>query len=167
MKRKGSFSNIKLEKNQQNFKNLKSLKIGVVRGYTNTTSFDNADYLKKYIAGSDFENIKKLYYGRVDMIFIDRFVGQYILKNELQKVYPDISSKLEFINPAIKERGFYLCISKKVFNNKKLTNDFQRGLKKIKDSGEFSKIIDSYSTSLKNLLNKPLWLADVLHLQHD
>ncbi|SHO43077.1 substrate-binding periplasmic protein [Desulfopila aestuarii] len=116
---------------------LKALKIGVVRGYVNTEDFDKADYLQKEEANDDITNLRKLLAGRLDLVVIDKFVGLYLIQQEM----PDKAGEIEFVSPALEEKTLHVLISKKTANADAKMQAFNDGLKKIKDSGRLDELM--------------------------
>ena len=83
--------------------------------------------------------VKLLHLGRYDAVLSDRyiyryFVNQMMLKN-IQKVHSVDEHQFTTANP-----DDY----RPVFRDKKVRDDFNLGLKKLKESGKFQKIYDSY-----------------------
>lgn len=116
---------------------LKPYKIGVVRDYVNTAEFDKADFLQKDVANNDITNLRKLTGKRLDLVVADKFVGTYLLKQDM----PDKVDEVEFVTPALEEKSLYLCISKKVPDAEAKIKAFNDGLKTIKDSGKLATIM--------------------------
>lgn len=122
------------------FKTLEDLKdytIGVVRGYVNTEAFDKASFLQKDVANNDLTNLKKLIGKRIDLAIADKFVGLYLLKQEM----PDKAGEVEFILPPLEEKNLYLCIAKKAPDAEAKLKAFNEGLKIIRDNGTLSSIM--------------------------
>ncbi|MCX4025349.1 ABC transporter substrate-binding protein [Endozoicomonas sp. SM1973] len=111
-------------------KELRSYRFGVVRGYINTKEFDEADYLTKEEVINDDTNIKRLYKNRVQLIFIDKYVAQYIIA----KRYPWYALELEFLEPPLEVKPLYIAFSKKAPDYQKKLALFNRGLKKIQEN---------------------------------
>ena len=61
-------------------KDLRGLKIGVMRGYTYGDDFDASVYFTLDEANSHTSNFKKLLYGRVDAYPCDKMVGIYVAR---------------------------------------------------------------------------------------
>jgi polar amino acid transport system substrate-binding protein len=62
---------------------LRAYKVGVVRDYVNTESFDSmvaAGHIAVDVASSDTQNLQKLAHGRIDLAIIDRNVMEQLLK---------------------------------------------------------------------------------------
>lgn len=130
----------KLKDNDVTFnslQDLKGLKIGVVKGYTNSKEFDEADFLLKDPAKDDLTNFKKLAAGRIDLLLVDKFVGLQILKEQL----PDKVGEIVFMEKSLEEKDLYVCISKKAANGDALLKAFNEGLNQMKADGTISKIM--------------------------
>lgn len=133
----------KTQYDMKDFRALIPYQIGIVRGYTNTKYFDEAKYLKKQETVDDLSNLKKLYYNRVQLIFIDPNVANYLIKTYLIQKYPDYFEKTYFLEPELEYKNLYVCINKKVPNAKKKINDFNEGLLKFQRNGKLKNIIQS------------------------
>lgn len=122
-------------------KGLKTYKFGVVKGYTNTESFDKADFLKKSEATSDSQNLKKLHSKRVDLVVIDKFVARALLGTpELQS----ISDDLEFMEPALEDKSLFINFSKNAPDYEKKLAAFNQGLASIIADGKLNAILAKY-----------------------
>ncbi len=129
------------EYNMKNFYALTPFKIGIVRGYTNTKYFDEANYLNKDETTDDLSNLKKLYYNRVQLIFIDPNVAKYLIQSYLIQRYPDYNEKTYFMRPELEYKPLYVCINKKVKNAQKKINDFNEMLSYLKKEGLLKQIL--------------------------
>ncbi|MDR3640260.1 MAG: transporter substrate-binding domain-containing protein [Humidesulfovibrio sp.] len=119
---------------------MKQYTYGVVRGYINTKAFDAASFLRKEEADSDDQNIVKLHGKRIQVIFIDKFVAQYILKTQ----YPQFTKALTFMEPPLEVKPLYIVFSKKAPNYEQKMRDFNAGLGKLKASGALKAIMGKY-----------------------
>ncbi|RDH44784.1 amino acid ABC transporter substrate-binding protein [Zooshikella ganghwensis] len=116
---------------------LKKLTFGVVEGYVNYAPFDEAAYLKKRYTTSDDLNIKRLFKKQVDIIFIDKYVAQYIIT----KKYPWYSLELEFINPALEIKKLHIAFSRKAKHHQTFIEAFNKGLEHITRNGMVAEIL--------------------------
>jgi len=142
-KRRGSnisFIANPVEEPEKVLKSLKKYRIGIVRGYAYTKEFDAADYLTKDIVANDATNLKKLFRGRIHLVFIDKFVARYIMHRK----YPHYMDELEFMYPAMEEKKLYICFSRKIPGINTIVKDFNAGLKQLSASGELEKIMDHH-----------------------
>lgn len=116
---------------------LKPFRIGVVRGFVNTAEFDKADYLQKEEVHTELLNMKKLLNKRVDLIVIDKFIAQYLLKTKFKRN----EAEFEALEPPLKTQPLYLMFSKNVKNYEHRLKDFNLGLQQISEDGTIAKIM--------------------------
>lgn len=115
---------------------LSGYKFGVVRGYLNTDTFDRADFLLKEDVVDDFTNLKRLYHNRIQLIFIDKFVAEYLLTRKM----PDYVNQLEFMEPPLEIKHLYLAFSTKAPDYEKKRQAFNHGLKLTTQDGTLQRI---------------------------
>jgi len=128
------------KKQTEALKALKQYRFGVVRGYVNTKEFDEATFLTKDAAKSDETNLKKLFKGRIDFIFIDKYVAKHIIVRK----YPHFLSELEFMEPPLEVKPLYIAFSKKAKNYQKKLKSFNEGLKKLREEGTLDAIMQKH-----------------------
>ena len=146
LKLKKSNIHIRTERGMKRFQSLKDLRIGIVRGYTNTKEFDSASYLKKEEANSDLSNLKKLFFNRIDLIFIDPNVANYLISTQLGG-YTGSKDAYQFIDPGLEYKELYTCFSKKATHGQKYLRSFNKGLKKLKSKGRLDEILKKHKFS--------------------
>jgi ABC-type amino acid transport substrate-binding protein len=142
-KRRGSnisFSANPAKEPEKVLQSLKQYRIGIVRSYAYTKEFDAADYLKKDVVVDDATNLKKLFKGRIQLAFIDKYVARYIMHRK----YPHYMDELEFMYPAMEVKKLYICFSRKIAGIKKIAKDFNAGLQQLRASGELENIMDRH-----------------------
>lgn len=83
-------------------------RIGIVRDYINNATFDRADYLQREEAASDDVNLRKLAHRRVDLVFIDRWVADYLMRRDPLLRGAD----LEMMQPPIEEPALHVAWSR-------------------------------------------------------
>ena len=127
-------------------KALKQYRFGVVRGYINTKAFDNASFLKKEVANCDETNLKKLFGGRLDFIFIDKYVAKQIIANK----YPHFEAKLEFMEPPFEVKSLSVAFSKKAKRYESKLKIFNAGLKQLKEENKLTSIMEKHGFLMKN-----------------
>lgn len=123
-----------------NFKNLEDLKpyrFGIVRGYVNTAEFDAADYLDKDPAVDDLTNLRKLLAKRVNLILIDKYVAEHLLKKHL----PTRKEELESMEPPLEIKDLFLCLSRKDPKAQEKLEAFNKGLTQMKADGTIAVIL--------------------------
>lgn len=116
---------------------LKPYKIGTGFGYGYPEKFAKADYLQKIEAYELKTNIKRLLHKRVDLIIGSRESILFYLKQE----YPDRIHSVEILGNPLETLSLYVPFSKKRPNYKQKVEDFNRGLKMIKEDGTYQKIM--------------------------
>ncbi len=120
-------------------RDLAKYKIGVSRGYANTPEFDAADYLDKYPATTPTLNIRKLFRGRLDMAVMSFDLFRYNAKREGFCI-----SDVEFVSPVLDSPYLYIMASRKIGDGEKIIQDFNRGLKLIRENDEFLGIVNRF-----------------------
>lgn len=136
MKLKDRDFSFQVETNMQDFHALKHLKIGVVRGYTNTSAFDSANYLQKEATYGDINNLKKLLFRRVDLILIDPNVANYLIETHLH----EHKTQFQYLEPSLEYKPLYVCFRKT--DNKIFLKKFNQGLKQLELNGDLQKILE-------------------------
>lgn len=121
-------------------KDLADNRFGVVEGYANTPEFDSADFLTKLPAKTDAENLLNLINGRVDLIFIDRYVAKTIIV----KRFPWHLQDYEFMTPALANKPLFAAFPRSRDNHQKLQEDFNRGLAIAIEDGMVQRLYDKY-----------------------
>jgi polar amino acid transport system substrate-binding protein len=119
---------------------LKPYTIGVGRGYAYPDKFTSATYLKTEEAITIEHNIRKLLRHRIDLIIDSREVIPYLL----QTYFPNNVNSLEMLEPPLDTLLLYVAFSKNSPNYKKKVEDFNRGLKMIKDDGTYGNILKKH-----------------------
>ncbi len=113
--------------------------IGISRGFANSEEFDAANYLDKQAATFPNLNIRKLFRGRIDMAVMNFDLFRYEAKKEGFCI-----SDVEFMEPPFETHGLYLMASRQIPDGEKIIRDFNRGLNKIRKSGEFDRIVGRF-----------------------
>jgi len=113
--------------------------IGYGRGWATTEEFDSAAYLDKEPADNNVLNVRKLYAGRIDMIAMnfDRF--RQIAAEEGFDL-----DKAVFLEPALKESGLYVMVSRALANPQAIVEDFNAGLAQIRSNGRYEEILADF-----------------------
>ncbi|WP_259781921.1 substrate-binding periplasmic protein [Aestuariispira ectoiniformans] len=87
------------------------------------------------------QGFRMVYFGRVDTLVVDRYVGLQLLQNEFPPAY---AAAIDFVEKPVDSNKLHLAISRKYANHDKLRQDFNRGLAELRASGRFDEILDSY-----------------------
>jgi ABC-type amino acid transport substrate-binding protein len=136
-----TFTHSPLSSPDNAFKALQPYTFGVVRGYINTQAFDDANYLKKYETASDSHNLKLLHLGRVDLVFIDKVVANYLIETE----FPHLKGKVEMMEPMLEYKQLYIAFSKSHPQYQSALSQFNSGLNKLKQSGRLNELLSLYN----------------------
>lgn len=119
-------------------KKLKGLTIGVIRNYYNGEDFDKAEYLTKYICNDSEQLLKMLVKGRIDMGVSDKIVAQTVIKRL------NLEGKTKMLTKPLFKAGLHLVVGKDNPDARKIINIFNKGLEKVRKSGEYNRILKSY-----------------------
>ena len=132
----GFFKRVGEDISFNNFEDLKPYTIGVVRGYVNPPGFDEAG-LTTEVVDNDALNLNKLLRGRIDLVLIDKIVGQHILNIN----HAPQKHEVEWINPPVQVETQHLVVSKRAPDSHALLDDFNRGLAAIIADGTATQIM--------------------------
>jgi polar amino acid transport system substrate-binding protein len=95
---------------------------------------------KRFFGVSDqLTQVQLLYLGRYDVVLSDRYIFKYLV-NQLKLVENSEMNEVDEHQFVDAEPADY----RPVFRDEKVREDFNLGLKKLKESGEFQKIYDKY-----------------------
>lgn len=130
---------VSISSGMKDFQSLSKYRLGVVRGYVNTKDFDQATYLSKEETNDDVSNLKKLYYKRVQMIFIDYNVASFLIHKHIH--FPDAKQKLQFIEPPLENKVLYNCYSRKSKGYKDKLEKFNIGFALLQKKGRLKEIL--------------------------
>jgi len=112
-------------------------KFGVVRGYLNNEQFDRAEHLDKHQTLDDENSLVMLMLGRVNLIFIDKLVADYLIETRI----PQLKGKVGMLNELVEYKPLYIAFSKAHPHHEKARLDFNQGLKKLQESGRLAQIM--------------------------
>ncbi|MCP5162734.1 MAG: ABC transporter substrate-binding protein [Hahellaceae bacterium] len=107
---------------------LKSTKIGVVRGYVNTSEFDarmHSGKLKTDATGDDLKNLQKLLGGRISLAVIDKNVLTHLMSTTPE--LKGASDKIQFNATLLEDKSLYVCF-KKGARGQKLAQALNEGM---------------------------------------
>jgi polar amino acid transport system substrate-binding protein len=115
----------------------KGRRIGATAGYTYTPEFWDAAKSRRLDiqeASTDELNFKKLLKGRIDMFATSDLVGQKLLN---EKFEPEQAGKVTFNPQPLMSSPGHLLFSRKSTNGEELVVIFNRGLAKLRESGQY------------------------------
>lgn len=113
---------------------------GILRGWAYPEDFAKADYLQKEETDTPKTNILKLLKGRVDLIVGDKLVTLDVANEH----YPDRADRIEVLEPPLEEKPLHVIVTEKLENHTEIVNDFNKGLKMLKEDGTFDKILEKH-----------------------
>lgn len=120
---------------------LKDIQIGGTIEYTYSKDFREAEEAGKILverAPSDVINFRKLLRGRIDIFPQNTEVG---FDNLLNNFTPEERELITFHPQPIVKQGVHLLLSKKDPKNEKMMELFNRGLKRLRDSGKIDQFV--------------------------
>ena len=89
---------------------------------------------------SETSNVKKLMKGRVDLVPMDELGGYKLIK----KLFPNQVNQFDTLDRPLNKSELYLMVSKSYPDAKKLLDQFNVALKKIKSNGSYRRVLKSY-----------------------
>ncbi|WP_407644446.1 hypothetical protein [Dongshaea marina] len=98
-----------------------------------------ANRINAQYANTDEQNLKKLIRGRVDVFPLETVVGYTLINKKLSPIQGQLLTN----HPkALHESPYYLIVSRNIPGERaqKILDDFDKGLKKLKSSGEYAAI---------------------------
>lgn len=129
----------------ESFKSLRELspyKIGVSKGWANSPEFDAAPYLNKDLANNQILNIRKLGFGRVDMIAVSFEVFRY----EDSKIHPQHEKVTHsFLKPLLSRSPLHLIMSKQLEGQELILEGFNLALQEMKEDGTYGSILRAHN----------------------
>ncbi len=123
----------------QSLTDLKGYRIGVVRSYVNSETFDEADFLHKMSGESDFENMQLLVQGRLDIVVIDKLVATSMIRKNASEL--GSLNDYTFLTPRLGMRDMYVMFPRNNDRSRTRRKDFNKALKKMNDKGIIETIL--------------------------
>jgi polar amino acid transport system substrate-binding protein len=118
---------------------LKPYTIGGMRGDIAGASLKTTGF--NIIETATFEqSIKMVLAKRIDFFIASKRVIQSILNTKFKQQSADIVA----LSPSYKEYSYYIIISKRIRNHKSIAQDFNLGLKQIKEDGTVGEILHDF-----------------------
>ncbi|MBE9608587.1 substrate-binding periplasmic protein [Chitinilyticum piscinae] len=126
----------------QTLEELAPYRIGATSGNYYSDDFTNlqkSGVLQVDFAGSDVANLRKLLGKRIDLFPIDAEVGPYLMATNLA---PEETTQLSCQDKAYWTAPLHVVISRQRQDGGQLVQQFNTGLAKLKQSGEFARMLD-------------------------
>lgn len=124
-----------------NIQSLKGLRVGTIDSYQYGDEFLNKKGIERIPSDNLLVNIQNLIAGRIDLVLDDQFV----LRHTLNKHVHEWQKSIQFVDQPLTEKRIYLATNRSNPDYKIIIDAFNSGLKKMKKSGRYQEIIDSYS----------------------
>lgn len=121
-------------------KDLKGYVIGVGLGYVYPEEFENAGFLQKETTVDIKANIMKLEIKRIDIVIGSSHSIQYFIS----ELFPGRQSEFQQLGAPLVTEKLYVLFSKKRSGHQRKTEDFNQGLKMIKEDGTYDKIMKKF-----------------------
>lgn len=121
----------------QRLEDLSGKKIGATDGYTYTDEFwllARNGVLNVETAIRDELNMAKLVYQRIDLFPIEKHLGFSVLQQQFQ---PHVVHMIDYHPIPLMETTGHLLFSRSLLRSASLLDDFNRGLKQLKNSGRY------------------------------
>ncbi len=125
------------------FNSLQPYTLGVVRGYAQPDALKWVDVKIEEVSRDEL-NVDKLVKRRIEFTLMDQMVMQYLLN----KKYPNVNA-IEEVGVVVESEDTFVAFSKAGPKYQEILRDFNLGLKTIRLSGTFSKIMKQYGVQQK------------------
>lgn len=127
----------------KNYNDLKKYKIGATIGYSHVKRLRDQG-LELDIVDTEQLNFRKILFGRIDIYPSSLMVGY----ETIHSIFKPAKSDLFTNHPKPLSNGkMYMMFSRKNPRSQDLANKFDSGLRKLKKSGRYDKIISKYLTN--------------------
>ena len=134
-----------------NYADLKKYRIGTIDSYSYGDEFDQAVKRLKLDIRPDITNeanIQKLIDGKVDLVPVDRNVGEFLVHSK----FSDHANDIKFDEKILASEALYFIAPKTMPDSKELIESFNRGLTKLQRTGQFQNMVENL-TVINTLAN--------------
>ena len=125
-----------------NYNDLKNYRIGTIASYSYGDDFDQAIKrlkLKVSQAITNEDNIQKLIDGKIDLVPIDRNVGEFLVHSK----FADHAHDIRFDEKTLASEALYFIAPKTMPDSMELIDTFNRGLTKLQRTGQFQNMVEN------------------------
>ncbi len=146
-----------LKKNKftwERYDDLKDLEIGTTLSYFYSEEFTAAAAKKIFntqVVSSEIVNFQKLLYGRIDLFPADINVGFQQLSDHFSQ---DQQQQITYSSKVVRHKSYHLLFSKRIPGNIELLKLFDRGYRKLRDSGELRQYTEKMGAQVPSLVNE-------------
>lgn len=130
---------IPVDLNWKTYADFKPYKFGGTAGYWYEEGFKKAGVPLELVT-KDEQNVQKLAAGRIDAFIADELAGWTLIK----KILPGKEGEFTTVNKPESVSPLHVISGKKTANSAKFIEAVNDGLKKLKASGEYDKIVAKY-----------------------
>lgn len=116
---------------------LKKYKVGVTLGYKYEKIYQDHGIAAEVVNAED-ANFKKIARGRIDVYATSKAVGYAIMNKHLT---PDEAKLITYHPKVVEQSEYFVLFSTKTPNGKMLSDKYESGLKKLKASGAYDKLM--------------------------
>ena len=127
--------------NWNTIEDLKGIKIGGTTGYSYGDTFDQAEKagnLEVHRVTHDYQNFLMLLRGRAQIVPLELEVGYRLLQKHLS---PEEVERITHHPKPLKTIPYHLILSKQVERNGHFIHIFNKGLKRLKENGQYEQYI--------------------------
>ncbi len=151
---KESYRFFKKNRSQLNYtgylQDISNTSIGVIRGYSYGSTFDNFNFAKKYISGSEVQLLEMLQKDRVELIVGNEAVIKYHARAM------QLDNKITALNPQLTEKPAFFAFSKRRPESEKTAREFSTMLDKTLDTAAYNYLLIKHHLALAPATLKPL-----------
>ncbi len=126
--------------NYNSLADLKGLRIGTTKGFANTPEFDAATSFTKIAADTEKDSLESLLQGKVDLVVLDK----YIALSLINRFFASRSDQIVALETPLEKKPLYLMFSKARSSSPGFLQAFNKGLKKIRQSGLYDLILQRH-----------------------
>ena len=122
-------------------RDLRGMRIGIVRDYAYGEPLDSADYVIKVPSNALLENLLRVVNRKIDVTLDDARVVRWQIDNFLANG----RKRLALLDPPYRTRKLFVAIHRTVPDHARLLSDFNRGLASMKNDGTYRKILEQFN----------------------
>lgn len=124
---------------------MRGLLIGVGEGYSYGETFDSFQGLRKDLSIDTLTAMRKLYFGRIDVVAGNDPVDLFNLRIMLSNDFPDAAERIVFMEPAFSKPRLHLAVSRRLDDARERIAAFNRGLAALAARGDYARILGAHS----------------------
>lgn len=126
---------------------LNGLRVGLIKGYAYGEEFLSWDNYKREYDVSFISLALKVASGKLDLVPEDKLVGMRLIKDN----EPWLLEVLEPVEAPLRETTIHVMVSRKLKDGEEILKAFERGLKEMKRSGQYQRILATYGATASGI----------------